>query len=307
MSEFLHRLEKNHRRLAASFRSQNVEAWRLYQHDIPAYPYLIDLYKNFCVLSDQGPEAPENPEIIERHHAEARDALAGLLSIPPENIILKRRRRQKGEQQYEIMDDERDEVLLVREGKQVFEVNLRRYLDTGLFLDHRPLRRELQKVCQGKRVLNLFCYTGALSVAAAIGGASEVTSIDMSNTYLQWALRNFRHNQLPAGAHRFLQADVVAWLKEPSREKWDLILLDPPSFSNSKRMEDVLDVERDHAALIEACLARLAPQGSLYFSTNKRRFKLDSGLAAKAKAITHWTVPPDFAGSQIHQAWLFRA
>ena len=303
MSELLNRLQKNHRRLAAQFRSQNVEAWRLYAQDIPAYPYLIDLYKNYVLFYDQGREVEEEPELVARHHGEARKALKEILQIPDENIILKRRQRQQGKEQYEVLEPETDEVMRIQEGILQFEVNLYKYLDTGLFLDHRPLRRELLRTCAGKKVLNLFCYTGSLSVAAAKGGASDVLSIDMSNTYLQWCRRNFLLNDIDYHRHRFLQADVVAWLEPIPDERFDVIILDPPSFSNSKRMEDVLDVQRDHRRLIEGCLERLTMGGKLYFSTNKRKFKLDPDLEVIAKEITKWTVPPDFADSGIHRAW----
>ncbi len=305
-SELANRLQKNYRRLAAQFRSQNVEAWRLYAKDIPAYPYLIDLYKNYCVIYDQGPaQDDEGYALIEKHYGEAFQALKDLLKIPEDNIILKRRQRQSGKEQYETIDAEASEVLVVNEGSLKFEVNLRKYLDTGLFLDHRPLRRELMKTAKNKSVLNLFCYTGSLSVAAAKGGARDVLSIDMSNPYLQWARRNFENNGLRYQNYRFLQADVVFWLKDVVSERFDIIILDPPSFSNSKRMEDVLDIERDHVFLIEECLKRLNPGGVLYFSTNKRKFKLDPELAKVAKEITRWTVPPDFADTDIHRAWEF--
>jgi 23S rRNA (cytosine1962-C5)-methyltransferase len=305
VSEIAHRLQKNYRRLSGSFRAQNVEAWRLYAQDIPSFPYLIDLYKNYCLFYDQGREVEEAPELVARHHAETIAALVDLLKIPQEHIIIKRRQRQKGHDQYEVIDPKADETFTIQEGSLYFEINLRKYLDTGLFLDHRPLRRELLKTAKNKKVLNLFCYTGSLSVAAAKGGAQSVMSIDMSNPYLQWARRNFLLNEIPYQDHKFLQADVVAWLRDIPEERFDIIVLDPPSFSNSKRMEDVLDIERDHVFLIEECLKRLNAGGVLYFSTNKRKFKLDPALAAEAKEITRWTVPPDFTDSGIHKAWEF--
>ncbi len=304
MSELSNRLHKNHRKFAAQFRSQGVEAWRLYGEDIPAYPYLIDLYGNSVVFWDRG--SSEDSDLVAAHHAEAMAALQELFG-PQVVVILKERRRQKGDDQYEVLDPRAEETELVREGKLTFEVNLRKYLDTGLFLDHRPLRRELLKTSAGKRVLNLFCYTGSLSAAAALGGAAHVTSVDMSATYLKWAERNMRHNAVDPSKHAFVQADVVAGLRGPITEKFDVILLDPPSFSNSKRMDGVLDVQEDHPFLVRACLARLAPGGRLFFSTNKRRFKLDPALASQAKEITHWTVPPDFAESGVHKAWEFRS
>ena len=305
MSELHARLKKNYKKFAGTFRSQGVEAWRLYGHDIPAYPYLIDLYKNYCVFYDQGREQEDGEELIARHHAEAKAALIEILQIPEDHVIMKRRQRQKGLDQYEVIDPRSHETLEVMEGKLRFEVNLRKYLDTGLFLDHRPLRRQLMRESKDKRVLNLFCYTGSLSVAAAIGGAKEVTSIDMSNPYLQWARRNFQINDLNYKEHQFIQADVVAWLREEPTEKWDIILLDPPSFSNSKRMDDVLDIQDDQEFLVGNCLKRLNSGGKMYFSTNKRKFKIDPAFEELAKEITKWTVPPDFADSGIHRAWEF--
>ena len=305
MSDLLARLKKNHKRMAAQFKSQGIEAWRLYAQDIPSYPYLIDLYKNQCVVYDQGREQEDADDLIQKHYGECFQALKEVLQIPEDNIVFKRRQRQKGAEQYEVIDPKADETMTVQEGPLKFEVNLHKYLDTGLFLDHRPLRRQIMRESAGKKVLNLFCYTGSLSVAAAVGGATEVTSIDMSNPYLQWARRNFILNQQDYKAHRFLQADVIAGLREPVAERWDIIILDPPSFSNSKRMDDVLDIERDHVFLIEACLERLNAGGKLYFSTNKRKFKLDPQLEKKGKEITKWSVPPDFADTNIHRAWEF--
>lgn len=305
MSELRDRLQKNYRRLAAQFRSQKVEAWRLYAQDIPRYPYLIDVYNNFCLIYDQGRSDLVAEEVIEEHHNDALRAVQEVLNLSAEQVIFKKRERQKGEKQYEIIDPRAEEMLLIQEGELRFEVNLRKYLDTGLFLDHRPLRRELQKISHDKKVLNLFCYTGSLSIAAAAGGASEVTSIDMSRTYLDWTLRNFKHNQLSSGHHRFVQADILAWLKADIEESWDIIVLDPPSFSNSKRMEDILDIERDHSFLIKECMKRLSHSGVLFFSTNKRKFKIDA-LPFKIKEITHWTTPMDFKDTGIHKAWEIR-
>lgn len=305
MSELRDRIQKNFRRLAAQFRSLNIEAWRLYAQDIPRYPYLIDVYNNYCLIYDQGRADLVSEEVIEEHHRDAQLAVEEVLGFAPDQIIFKKRERQKGEKQYEVIDRRADETILVQESKLKFEVNLRKYLDTGLFLDHRPLRRELQKISEDKKVLNLFCYTGSLSVAAAAGGASLVTSVDMSRTYLDWCLRNFKHNNLSSGHHQFIQADIMTWLKEEAEESWDIIILDPPSFSNSKRMDDVLDIERDHVFLIKECMKRLSQSGTLFFSTNKRKFKMDS-LPFKIKEITHWTVPLDFKETGIHKAWEIR-
>ena len=193
---------------------------------------------------------------------------------------------------------------MVNEAGLSFAVNLERYLDTGLFLDHRATRQLIGERSHGKRVLNLFCYTASFSVYAAAGGAVESMSVDMSNTYLGWARRNFELNRIDCERHRLLHADVLQFLQQtPAEPRFDLIVLDPPSFSNSKRMVDVLDVQRDHAHLLEQCARWLAPEGSLLFSTNLRDFKLDAALLKTWGVTKLDLVPPDFRNRRIHHAW----
>ena len=214
--------------------------------------------------------------------------------MPSEQIVLKRRERQSGKQQYEKQSNER-RTMAVREGQVNLLVNLRDYLDTGLFLDHRPTRLQIASLAQDKRFLNLFCYTATASVHAAKSGA-RCTSVDMSNTYLNWGKDNFALNDLSMEYHRFIQADCLKWLQDDKGE-YDLIFMDPPSFSNSKRMDGVLDIQRDHSELIRGAMEHLAEDGLLIFSCNLRRFRLDEALGNdfEVKDVSRSSVPQDFA------------
>jgi 23S rRNA (cytosine1962-C5)-methyltransferase len=304
------RIIKNQKRLKSYLKSGHFEAYRLYNKDIPEYPYLIDIYADHAVIYEQGKALAEEDESKrEAHQQQIQAVLQEVLQIPPERQHLKIRRKQKGTEQYRPLDPDSDDFKTVNEPPLKFLVNFERYLDTGLFLDHRPLRQHLIKNCQNKTVLNLFCYTGSLSVAAAKGGA-RVTSVDMSRTYLDWAYENFLLNGLEPKQHVFFQADVLKDLgaRKEQGERYDIVLLDPPSFSNSKRMDDVLDIERDHPILIRDCMALLKNGGELYFSTNRRRFQLHPVVTQEyqVKEISQWTIPPDFHHSEIHRAWVFK-
>jgi 23S rRNA (cytosine1962-C5)-methyltransferase len=307
-SAIKNRLQKNLKKLKTFLKKNQIEAFRLYGKDIPEYPYLIDIYADQAVIYEQGKRLDEEELPIQKiHQDEISAAITEVLSIPLEKQHFKVRTVQKGQDQYKPLDPKSNEFFTVQEPPMTYLVNLERYLDTGLFLDHRPLRKYLIDNSKEKRVLNLFCYTGSLSVAAAIGGAKKVTSVDMSRTYLDWAYENFLINKLDASLHRFEQADVLKDLpiRREKKESFDLILLDPPSFSNSKRMEEDLDVDRDHPILIRDCMNLLAPGGMLIFSTNKRRFELHDIVTSQyqVKEITHWTIPQDFHFSQIHRAY----
>jgi 23S rRNA G2069 N7-methylase RlmK/C1962 C5-methylase RlmI len=227
-----------------------------------------------------------------------------VLELPAERIFTKQRKPQKGKEQYEKVDTRQHERI-VQEGGLKFIVNLSDYLDTGLFLDHRPNRELVRTQAKDKRVLNLFAYTGSFTVYAAAAGAASTLTIDLSNTYLDWAQRNLELNGLEGPQHRFLRADVLQWLEQPVRETYDIIILDPPTFSNSKAMLDVLDVQRDHPGMIRACARRLGPGGVLYFSTNFRKFKMEveelEGF--EVKDITAQSIPNDFRNSRIHYCW----
>ena len=226
----------------------------------------------------------------------------------PKKIVLKQRTRQTGKKQYEKQNEEQ-EFFTIYEGDADYRVNLRDYLDTGVFLDHRWARKWLHDHAKGKRVLNLFCYTGTASVQAAKGGAKEVVSVDMSRTYLNWAKDNFRDNYITIKDHRFEQEDCVSWLAENQHERFDLIFMDPPTFSNSKRMEDVFDVQRDHVQLIDHAINMLNPGGTLLFSNNFRKFQLDPQIKNNyiVEDVTDKSIPQDFGrNSKIHQCYLIK-
>lgn len=304
------RLQKNQKKLNSYISKMGLEAYRIYHKDIPEYPFLIDIYKDQAVIYEQGKRlADEEQELRSVHQQDVAIAITEALGIPEERQHFKVRERQKGNEQYRPLEPGSKDFFQVNEPPFKFWVNLERYLDTGLFLDHRPLRQHIYKECAGKKVLNLFCYTGSLSVAAAKGGA-HVTSVDMSATYLSWAKENFIINGLDPKVHDFHQADVLKDLlarKERGRS-YDIIILDPPSFSNSKRMEDDLDIDRDHPLLVRDCMNLLNPEGSLYFSTNKRRFELHEIVASKykVKEISQWTIPQDFHSTNIHRSFLIK-
>ena len=237
-------------------------------------------------------------------------ALPELFGISASQVFMKTRARQRGSTQY-TRQDVTGEFYQVEEGGCRLLVNLRDYLDTGLFLDHRPLRMRIQREAAGKRFLNLYAYTGAATVHALRGGAATTTSVDLSNTYLNWALRNLELNADDLRNHRLIRADCSAWLDDAVRQpdRYDLILLDPPSFSNSKSIDGVLDVQRDHAKLIRTCVDLLAPNGTLYFSTNKRGFKLTEALTDLTfDDITADTIDEDFRRNpRAHRCWRFSA
>ena len=304
------RLQKNYKKLKTYLQKNGIEAYRLYNKDIPEYPYLIDIYGAEAVIYEQGKKLGEEDEPKRtQHQKDIEKVIEELFSISAKHQHFKIRQKQKGTEQYRPLSAGGGEYFTVKEPPFKFWVNLERYLDTGLFLDHRPLRQHLLTACEGKKVLNLFSYTCSLSVAAAKGGGT-VTSIDMSRTYLDWGMENFTLNDLDPAAHKFIQADVLKELQLmiEAQVQYDLILLDPPSFSNSKRMEEDLDIERDHPIMIRDCMKLLKPDGILYFSTNKRKFELHSIVSNQyeVKEITQWTIPQDFHHSSIHRAFTLK-
>ena len=304
------RLQKNIKKLKTYIQKNGIEAYRIYNKDIPEYPYLIDVYGSDAVIYEQGKKLGEEDEPIRiQHQKDIETAIKETLNIEPEKQHFKIRQKQKGNEQYVPLAPGSHDYFIVNEPPFKFWVNLERYLDTGLFLDHRPLRQHLLTSTSGKTVLNLFSYTCSLSVAAAKGGAT-VTSIDMSRTYLDWGMENFVINDLDPKKHRFVQADVLKELQfmAEANAKFDVIVLDPPSFSNSKRMEEDLDIDRDHPILIRDCMKLLAPEGILYFSTNKRKFELHRIISTtyECKEISQWTIPQDFHQSFIHQSYTLK-
>ena len=304
---FANRLRKNAKQLAKWAHTQHIECYRLYDADMPEYALAIDRYGDWIHVQEYAPPHSVDPAKAQTRLLDALAAIPQALDIPSDHIVMKRRERQSGTRQYE-RQDATGRFIEVQEGGLKLLVNLHDYLDTGLFLDHRPLRLRIQREARGTRMLNLFCYTATASVHAAKGGARTTTSVDLSKTYLDWARRNLALNGF-SERHRLIQADVVDWL-EHERDEYDLIFIDPPTFSNSKRMEGVFDVQRDHARLLDLAMARLAPNGVVYFSNNFRKFVLDAALEQRYRIeeITSQTLDEDFRRNpKIHRAWRIQA
>ncbi|CAK9888343.1 MULTISPECIES: bifunctional 23S rRNA (guanine(2069)-N(7))-methyltransferase RlmK/23S rRNA (guanine(2445)-N(2))-methyltransferase RlmL [Pseudomonas] len=304
---FANRLQKNLKQLGKWAKRENVSCYRLYDADMPEYALAIDLYQDWVHVQEYAAPRSIDPEKAQARLFDALAAIPLALGIDQSRVVVKRRERQSGTRQYERQSTQ-GQFLEVQEGGVKLLVNLTDYLDTGLFLDHRPMRMRIQREAAGKRFLNLFCYTATASVHAAKGGARSTTSVDLSKTYLDWARRNLSLNGF-SDKNRLEQGDVMAWL-QACREEYELIFIDPPTFSNSKRMEGVFDVQRDHVELLDLAVARLAPGGVLYFSNNFRKFQLDENLAERyaVEEISAQTLDPDFSrNSKIHRAWKIQA
>jgi 23S rRNA (guanine2445-N2)-methyltransferase / 23S rRNA (guanine2069-N7)-methyltransferase len=304
---FANRIRKNRKRLASWLKREGVECYRLYDADMPEYAVAVDIYgERACVAEYQAPQGVD-PEAAARRLQEVQASLPAALGLPADAIVYKQRRRQRGTLQYEKQDD-RGELCSVTEGPARLLVNLQDYLDTGLFLDHRPLRRRLGAEAAGRDFLNLFCYTGSATVHAALGGARSTTSVDLSNTYLAWLRKNLVHNGLDEAKNAVVRANCLEWLQR-AEGRYDLILLDPPSFSNSTAMAESFDIQRDHAGLVRAAMKVLRPDGQLYFSNNRRGFKLDPALGEEflCEDISRSTLDPDFQRNpKIHCCWSIR-
>jgi 23S rRNA (guanine2445-N2)-methyltransferase / 23S rRNA (guanine2069-N7)-methyltransferase len=302
---FANRLRKNIKRLAKWRSKNNVECYRVYDADMPEYSVAVDCYGSTVHIAEYMAPASVPEEDAERRLREVIEAVSQVFSVSAGSIAVKERRRQRGKDQYQ-RQAPRNTVMEVTEGQAKVLVNLYDYLDTGLFLDHRPVRLDIAARAKGKRFLNLFSYTAVASVQAGIGGARVTTSVDMSHTYLQWARRNLSLNGLSETRHRTEHGDCRRWLKD-CKDQYDLILLDPPTFSNSKRMDDVLDIQRDHSELVDDSMKCLAADGLLIFSTNKRDFVLDAALSERYQMEdkTHWSLDEDFKrhGKPIHYCW----
>ncbi len=346
---FSNRLRKNLRRLLPWAKQRKLDAFRLYDHDIPEVKLVVDRYGSRIVVWEKASRHREQtgtPQVTgaapdstpdeeraalqefteetpsadfdgERGHAFIDDVLAVVLEhcaepfgVRSEDIFLKIRQRQRGRAQYQRLESAQQEFV-IQEGGHRFLVNLSDYLDTGLFLDHRETRALTQKLCRGKRVLNLFAYTGSFSVYAAAGGATSTVTMDLSNTYLDWAGRNFALNGMDPRRHRRVRAEVLSYLHDPRclpefLGPFDFIVLDPPTFSNSKKMHGTLDVLRDHGQLIEQSLRLLAPGGLLLFSCNHHRFELRDKEAPSAHfyEISAQTLPKDFHDPRTHRCFI---
>ncbi|MBT3206669.1 MAG: bifunctional 23S rRNA (guanine(2069)-N(7))-methyltransferase RlmK/23S rRNA (guanine(2445)-N(2))-methyltransferase RlmL [Gammaproteobacteria bacterium] len=311
------RLIKNTKHISRWAKRKDVSCYRLYDADLPEFAFSLDKYTNalnpdqawYHLSEYQAPKTIE-PETAEKRIKLAQSVVKKVFNLSDSELFCKLRQRQRGKLQYE-KQDKQGELFQVKEGNARLLVNLTDYLDTGLFLDHRDTRQMVSTLATDKKVLNLFCYTGSVSVQAALGGASQVISTDMSGTYINWAKENFELNDLKdENKYKFIQADCVDLLERPEAydlgDKFDLIFLDPPSFSNSKKMHDTLDILRDHEELITQSMALLYKKGKLIFSTNKKGFKLSSSLLKQFDItdITHQTIPEDFKRRpKIHQCW----
>lgn len=301
---FANRLRKNMKSIGAWAEKNGISCYRLYDADMPEYAVAVDIYENWVHVQEY-----EAPKSVDETKATLRlkdvvAAVPAVLQIPAEQVFIKIRSRQRGKSQYPKFDDQK-KFHRVREGNCTFLVNFTDYLDTGLFLDHRLTRAMIQKIAKGKRFLNLFGYTGAATVHAARGGAVSTTTVDMSRTYLEWAKRNLALNGFTGKNHEFIQADCLEWLGS-ERRRFDLIFLDPPTFSNSKRMDGTFDVQRDHVELLRMTARLLGRNGVLIFSNNNRRFRMEKEALPELyiEDITQKTIHKDFERNpRIHNCW----
>lgn len=306
--EFANRLKKNIKNIRKWIESEGVDSYRIYDADLPNYNAAIDVYKNYAVIQEYAPPKSISPKVAHERILDMIQVTRNILEFPGDNIILKVREKQKGNDQYEKISETED-TFTVNEYGAKYIVNLRDYLDTGVFNDHRLVRKQIRKLANGKDFLNLFAYTGTATVQAAIGGAKSTTTVDMSKTYINWAKENLRINNIKNrdNQHNFIQADCLKWL-EQATESYDLIFVDPPTFSNSKRMEATFDVQRDHIMLLTNLKKLLRPNGILIFSNNLKNFILNydevSKLGFSIKDLSKETLSKDYIkASALHNCW----
>lgn len=333
ISAFANRLRKNLAHWHKWARRRGTSCFRIYDRDVPQFPFAIDWFETLAPRAETHLQVQEIDTGWKMSDADYTawlvavcDAICEVCAVPAAQLHLKRRERQRGISQYEKLADAAPEAFVVEEAGHRFQVDFDTYLDAGLFLDHRPMRALVAESIarrvkmgtkagagSGTRFLNLFAYTGSFTVHAARAGASHSTTVDLSNTYQAWTARNFALNGIDASRHTLVRADVLAWLVEAidrgaARERYDVIVLDPPSFSNSKKMQDVLDVQREHVRLVGQCHELLDDGGELFFSTNLRSFAIDPQLTQQLslREITHQSVPEDFRRPNRrgpHRAW----
>jgi 23S rRNA (cytosine1962-C5)-methyltransferase len=302
---FQNRLEKVYKHLSKQARRQGISCYRIYDHDLPEFPFIVEMYDDKLYVSEYKRKHSMTEEEHEGWIDDCKKVIVEVFEIPEENIFLKMRQRKEGRTgQYQKIAEAKNEFTVLENGLK-FIVNLSDYLDTGLFLDHRITRLLVRELSAGKKVLNLFCYTGSFSVYAAAGHASHVVSVDLSKTYLNWAQRNIELNFPDFGLHKIIHADVKQYLKEAEANSFDVIIMDPPTFSNSKRMDDFLDIQKDHVELINDCMNILTSNGILFFSTNYTKFQIEKEKlsASEVKDITKQTTPFDFAGKLKRQCF----
>jgi len=308
---FANRLKKNYRHLKKWARKNDVSCYRVYDADIPQYAVAIDKYENWVHVQEY-----QAPKTIDKQKAFLRindviDVVADILETKQQNVVLKVRKKQTGSTQYQ-KQDKKEYTTTVSENGLKFIINMYDYIDTGLFLDHRATRMLVKKLANKRSFLNLFAYTGSVTVYAAAGGAASTTTVDMSNTYLNWAQENmalngFTGNVYTESSHKFIRDDCLKWLRQEidKNNKYQLIFIDPPTFSNSKKMDTSLDINRDHAALLSGCLALLEDDGQIIFSTNAKSFKFDESLKDDCyiREITAMTTTEDYRRKPLHRCW----
>lgn len=303
---FSNRLQKVNRHIGKLAKKQGITCYRLYDHDLPEFPFMIEVYEGRLYVSEYKRRHGMSEEQHDQWMEQCLQIMSTVVGIDKQNIFLKLRQRKPGRLgQYQKIGDQKSEFIVDENGLK-FIVNLSDYLDTGLFLDHRATRQMVRERAKGKRVLNLFAYTGSFSVYALAGGASKVITVDLSKTYLKWAERNIQLNFPANNNNELIHADVKQYLKQAPPGTFDLVIMDPPTFSNSQRMEDILDVQKDHVELINDCLLILCDGGELWFSTNYRKFVLEESQlkARKIKDITKATTTFDFEGKTKPLTWM---
>lgn len=306
VSDFANRVRKNARHLSKWARREGLDCYRVYDRDIPEFAFALDVYGRYGHLQEYSRRSDRDDAQRALWCEAVHEAAAQALDLPLTHVIVKRRERRGAGEQHE-KTGRRGRDFVVSEQGHRFLVNLEAHLDSGLFLDHRVTRALVGQEARGRRFLNLFCYTASFTVYAAAGGASSSVSVDLSNTYLTWAARNFELNAVDAARHALVRADAVQWLAQARAgdERFDLVVLDPPVLSRSKAMAGDLDVQRDHAKLIAGCTRLLNAAGILYFSTNLQSFKpaADAFTGLAAEEISQRTVPEDFRNRRIHRCW----
>jgi 23S rRNA (cytosine1962-C5)-methyltransferase len=306
---FENRLRKVYKHFSKWARKQQITCYRFYDHDMPEFPFVIEFYEGAVHAAEYKRRHNMDEETYLDWLHNCKTVIAQVCEVDEEQVYVKVRQRKEGKEgQYQKFDLQKVEKI-VKENELSFIVNLSDYLDTGLFLDHRITRQMIREESKGARVLNLFCYTGSFSVYAAAGGAKSVTSIDLSKTYTNWAKRNMQYNKLyHSEKHEFFQMDVMQAIHELPANAFDLIICDPPTFSNSKRMEQTFDVQRDHVVLLKKLLKATSEFGSIYFSNNYRGFSMDRDAlpASIVKDITGATTPFDFQGKLHRSCYLVK-
>ncbi|OQY31420.1 MAG: hypothetical protein B6241_14085 [Spirochaetaceae bacterium 4572_59] len=303
LNQLLQQLKKQQKKLRPYFSGQNTDCYRIIDGNVDGMPLQIDRYGDSLHISISETKEGTGEIFSENDIAQ----IAGALYIQKEKVVIKTREKLQEHQQYTTLND-KNHISTVHENGLNFRVNLLDYIDTGLFLDHRKTRQMVREECFGKSVLNLFSYTGSFSVYAASGGAAEITTVDLSSTYLEWAKENFKINDFLPGTFEFIQSDVSPFLikAKENHRKWDLIILDPPTFSNSRKMDDVWDIQKDHYDMIELCSTLLRKDGVILFSTNYRQFSLESFRLTRnhdVKEITSQTRDEDFGKKKGHRCW----